>query len=299
MIRLLSTALPLLLLFACAEPFSNAPFDDDRAYLAAAPRAVRLQLGGPGLAGPAAGGLIVAEPAEFYVYTRTTMRHLNGTALRLLHDVDRLLESAPDTRSSEHREWAPAAHALDPLEHRFRMTRTDEGFDYTLTQRRRRSDAPFVPTLYGHFAPETGEGHLTVDLDAVGAVHGTALGGALYLEYHLDGDTTRLVMRFDGYDFGEGGLDATYRFERAPDGSGAFDFGGPGDEGDWIEIRTRWQVDGAGRADVYAGPYVVSECWDTEFAAIERTTTLGAPPAEPRCAFAEASRPESTRPDAP
>jgi hypothetical protein len=292
--------LPLLLL-ACGEPFSNATFEADLDYLQAAPTAAQIRLGGP--SADLSGVFIVTEPAEFYVYTRQAMLSLNGTAFRLLRDVDRLLESAPTTRGADHRIWLPEAHPLDPLEHQFEMRRTEDGFDYVLSQRPHGAQSAHLPTLFGHVVPSLDggptTGHLTLDFDASARVTGTPTAGQLHVAYTFDGGTTHLELVFDGFDYGAGPLDAVYRFERTPDGAGWFDYGAPTEDLDWVDVRARWTPTGAGRVDLRAidgeTSAHLSECWGTDFGSAWTKFGIQETGDRDACAFPEASWPESTQ----
>ncbi len=269
---------PLLLLLtaACGDDFSNAPLEDDARFLAAAPSATVVRIGGPAGVSPAlAATLIVAEPAELYVLTRQVSLSLNGVAFDLLHAVDRIVEHPPTVRDADARVWAPAPHPLDPLDTVFTMTRADGAFDYVLEQRRRGDGGPYAAPLTGAFRPTadpaTGAGTLTLDLDATHGLGQSVARGGLTVDYAQGPDGLRLDLTFEGFatDPAMAPLDTTYTYRETPDGQGTLDFAFPTDDGQPVAVRSRWRADGAGRADalVRQGDAVVevSECWGPDF----------------------------------
>ncbi|MCB9525807.1 MAG: hypothetical protein H6702_20890 [Myxococcales bacterium] len=288
-----------LALPGCGDEFSNAAFEEDARYLAAAPSAQVLRIGGPAAASAtAATGLIVAEPAELYVLTRQISLALNGLAFGLVHAVDRVVEQPPTERTPRGRAWAPAPHPLDPQVSRFAMTREGDGYTYALTQAPRGDLGAPVTVLDGQFTPAgggagpgEGAGELRVDLDAARAV-GQGWGqGDLTVTYTVRDHQVSLALSFRQADLGLGPMpeDAIYRFRRAPDGAGVFDFAFYDEAGQLARLRSRWDATGAGRADAViiqnGRPLAVSECWDTTFARVYGRAGLFREGDEATCAF--------------
>ncbi|MCA9559689.1 MAG: hypothetical protein H6704_30105 [Myxococcales bacterium] len=293
--------LPLLLLLAtgCGDDFTNAPLEDDARFLAAAPSATVVRIGGPTGPSPAlATTLIVAEPADLYVLTRQVSLSLNGAAFDLLHAVDRIVEHPPTVRDADGRVWAPAPHPLDPLDTVFTMTRADGAFDYVLEQRRRGDDGPYAATLSGRFTPTadpaTGAGTLTLDLDAAHGLGTSVARGRLTVDYAQGPDGLRLDLAFDGFtaDPAQAPLDTTYAYRETPAGQGTLDFAFPTDDGQRVAVRSRWRADGAGRADALVaqgGTTVeVSECWGPDFGKVYGRAGQRAEGDVTACAFPDA-----------
>ncbi len=264
-------------LAGCGDDFSNRLFEDDARFLAAAPAAQTLRIGGPVQGeGFAATALIVEEPAELYVLTRQVTLSLNGLAFGLLHAVDRLVEQVPTTRTADGRTWTLPPHPLDPLDTTFEMQRAGGRYTYALRQGRRDRDAAPLTVLSGHFEPRAdgaaGTGQLTFDLDAARRLGASWGEGLVQVDYTLGDGRTELAIRLEGVRFADQPVpvDTTYRFERGPDGAGTFDFAFPLEEDGWVIMRSRWDATGAGRADALrpreGGDRRISECWDRQFA---------------------------------
>lgn len=278
-----------LLVVGCGDEFSNAPLEADRDFLQAAPSAARLRLS----VGAADGTLrqaLVEAPAEFYVFTRQTVLGLNALGFNLLRDVDRLVAAPPTVRGADRRVWETPAQGLEPHAARFAMTRADADFDFELAQ-------DDTTTLTGAFSPATGTGALTFDLDAVAKVTGSPAQGQLRVDYALAGRAVDLAIAFDGFaPTGAEPTDAAYHFQRDEDGAGTFDFAFRAGDGRLVEVRSRWQPDGAGRADARVtgegDAAVISECWGEDFAQVYYRSDEGSAGDVRDCAFRDVSLPE-------
>ena len=299
----------------CGAEFSNAPFEQDARFVDAIPRAAELRLSAP--VGQIGVRALAAEPAELYVFTRTTTLNINRSVFDQLREIDRLLGNPPSERTDDRRVWGPFRHPLDPHESRLVTKRVDDGFEWALGFRPKDSDDGFDEPIVGSFAPEggprSGHGRVTFDLDASRAFGGAG-EGVVDVEYDKKDGELDLVLTFTGYrpNPSAARLDTQYAFRRGPDGSGAFEYAFFGDEDAVVEVRSRWQSDGAGRADARVSglpdtplTIIVSECWGSLFGRVFYTQTLedgaslGQEDGDPdACVFGEVELPSRIEPPA-
>lgn len=279
--------IPILLLLGCGEEFSNATFEEDGQFVAAAPSASRLRLA----IGAQDGVVRQAQSTQvgmLYEFTRTTVLNLNRTGFDILRDVDRLVVDQPTERAPGFRAWATPAGGLQPYATRFEMRRADQAFDYVLRQ-----DA--MPTIQGNFDPIQRAGALTVDVAASARLQGTADTGKLHVDYAQDGRTVDLAMQFEGFREGGALRDSAYRFRRRADESGTIDFVHHAEDS-VFEVRSRWLPTGAGRADARFTrgdqTVVIAECWGENFVPVY-TVNMGEESGDiTACAFPRASLPD-------
>jgi len=147
--------------------------------------------------------------------------------------------------------------------------------------------------------PRQGGGSLTFDLDASAQLSRTPARGLVVVDYELAPGRAELALRLVGFseEPGEAPKDAAFDYRRSPEG-GLFEFGFPSEEGGWVEVRSRWRPDGAGRADgrvLGEETLLFSECWDERFVRTWHTWTQA--PEEPAdapegCVFGELELPE-------
>jgi hypothetical protein len=275
---------------ACGEEFSNTTFDEDARFLAAAPRTQTLRLEGPAPSQAAQDGvaqvqmaLSLEDTAELYRFTRSTTLQLNRGVFALLRDVDHLVEVPPSERSEGRRQWGPFTHPLDPLESRFVMVRDGEGFAYALERRPNGSERDWGAVVAGRFDPDgsdgDGTGSLTFDLDMSSGLTGQPGRGLVEVQFERRGLERSVTMQFHDYapGGGEQSYDAVYFYRRDVAG-GEFEYAFVDEQGQLIEVRSRWRQDGAGRADarVHAErEFLVSECWGTDFGSAWRIIEPG------------------------
>ena len=259
------TAALTLLTAACEAELSNAPFQQDEAFLAAVPRREVLNLALPaaepdGVVEQALG----AETAELYRMTRDLTYGLDHALFGHLRDVEAIVEQPPSERTDRRRIWGPYRQPLLGLEHRFVMTREADGhFAYAFEQRRGYTE--FLPVVSGTYLD--GSGEVRFDLDALGG------RGRVDVTYAREDGAVDLVFEMNGYAGrpGEAPADATYLARREPDGAGEIEFGFLAADGATWEMHSRWRADGSGRADARITPpgalqaSLVAECWDADF----------------------------------
>ena len=273
---------------ACGEPFTNAIFEEDVAFLAAIPHTYELRISGP--ASDSTGGTVsqalATERSELYELTRRTALGIDHGVLRLLRDIDRIVDAPPTERDADRRVWGPFRHPLDPVESRFVMDRgAGDRFVYRLEQRvaeggeLKADDEPYTAVISGDYestgSVRHGTGTLTFDFDASARLTGGATQGRVEVDYEQRAEELSLTVRLFGFvdQAGAEPIDAAYAFVRSVDGVGDFEFAFVGESGERIEIRSRWRPTGTGRADgrvVWVnGPQtvtlVVTECWDELF----------------------------------
>ncbi|MEZ4235860.1 MAG: hypothetical protein R3F59_06795 [Myxococcota bacterium] len=192
------------------------------------------------------------------------------------------------------------------------LTDTEAGYDWAIElQADATDDDGWSPVLVGHVDPGAEESHskgwFAMDFDAIEAVGaGDGTTGGVACEYELleDGASARLAFG-DVSDDGSVPEDGAYRWEHTRGEGGLMDVAVAGDvteppngTTELLIVRSRWNGEGAGRADATvtggdlgALAYTESDCWDaghttTFFENNFELTSQGDPAS---CAFAEPS----------
>lgn len=291
----------LSLVPACGGEFTNDLFDEDARFLDAVPRTTELSLSAPAAEEDGTGtaqSALGPERATLYLITRRVTLDLDAHVVHRLRDVARLVAGPPTVREPARREWGPLSHPLDPLEARFVMEETARGeFDYAL-DKRAKGAADWTATITGSFdavgGARQGRGSLAVDLDAEAGLTAAPARGLATLDYELGDGEAHIGLRLERFarEPGEPRVDATYDYHRHPAG-GELGFAYEEAGGEQVEARSRWQADGAGRADGIWHARVdvaFSECWDAAFLRTFYDATPGGRPPEGDegdCVFAE------------
>ncbi len=301
LIALIAAALALT---ACGDEFSNAVFDDDARFVAAAPSRTQLRIGLGGVASGLPVALVdVSALAESYVTTRRVALDLNAVAFGILRDVDALVATPPAERARGRRVWLPPTSGLDPVTSRFEVSEDGAGgYTYTLGQRRRGDDdGAWQTVLQGAFSPDAGGGAglLVLDLSAAASPLTGGQRGRIHAGYVIDGAAATVDMAFEGVVLGKGEApsDAEFFYARDAAGAGTFDFETVDDELGPVALRSRWIATGAGRTDGriagVAGAALASECWGEDFTRVYAASAAGSVGDVSACAFADASAPGS------
>jgi hypothetical protein len=263
----------------------------------------------------------VGQLADYYALTRTVTRDLNAGAAWVLLLVHTVVQFPATSVDGDVYTWGPwTGSALDPAEWKLVVTANgDDTYDWELAGRNKTTpEDGFLAVISGHAVPgdepHRGTGDFTIDFDAgerVNPIDNTPDTGRIEVAYDLEnsGDTAASVtMHAEGIDsFGDPAT-FDYAYGENRDGSGDFQFdfvadvdedGGAAEDG---VIRSRWESDGAGRADVRlsAGDlddFVVeaSECWDEQFRRTYYTDSAEFLPTEgdvAACVFTEADLPD-------
>ena len=262
----------------------------------------------------------LGDTAEFYRLTRQLSEDLNGGAGWVLVLVHTVVQYPPTKVEGNVYTWGPHSDALDPAEWRLTVIENDDAtYDWSLDARSKIAEgAEFLTIIDGNATPGAeehhGHGSFRIDFDAAESVDpdGNDAQGKLAVEYNLGdkaGQPIAISMHAEVADpSGTPGEIASfdYKYDEQPDGSGALQFGLHGDVDnngslEDMRVHSRWQANGAGRADVTGtsgslGEIQIqaSECWDTRFARVYYTDSANwqAPEGtQEACTFAEAAYP--------
>ena len=265
----------------------------------------------------------LGELAEAYLWTRDTTELFNTGAAWVLVVVHTVVTEIPPTETNGNTAvWGPHSEALDPAEWRLTVTELADGtYDWALDGRNKGTqDAPFLTIISGSATPgaeNRGTGSFLMDFEAIRTVdpiNDSDAHGTIEVSYDLENrDSTQasLDMHIDTYKLDPNGAQipivADYHYGENADGSGDFVFSFVGNidddtsEFEDARIRSRWAVDGAGRADVSAtggdlgtDTATFSQCWSNatapQFASVfedfEVNDGGGAVGDEADCAFA-------------
>jgi hypothetical protein len=264
----------------------------------------------------------LGQLADWYVITRQVTRELNAGAGWVLLVVHVIVQFPPTTVDGNVYTWGPHSEALDPAEWRLIVTANADGtYDWQFEGRSKITpEDGFLDLITGHAVPgrdpHRGSGSFLLDFDngeRVNPIENDARG-TVSVTYDLenrDGSAATLDMIIDSVQADENGGEQDVHFEYGyaenRDGSGDFQFvihGDVDDGGSAFEdagIRSRWQSDGQGRADIQVqagdlGALVVtaSECWDAGFGRVYYSDNQQWQPTEgveSDCAFAAALLP--------
>ncbi len=286
-----------LLAAGCGDELSNAVFDDDARFLAAVPRAAFLRVGGADEDGVRRAALSEEGLAPYYVATRRATLDLDRAIVGHLRQVEALVAEGPAVRDGDRRVWGPFRHALDPLESRFVVDRTDDDtYAYALEMATVGTEdrAATITGAWTGEAPGEGRGEIVFDLDALARLTGSASRGRLEAAYARRGDES--IVWLELVDFAEAPdaprRDLSAAWRRHP-GGGELEFGYT-DRDTLVGVRSRWRSDGAGRADARAEadpPVDVTECWDASFRLVYAAVGARSEGDPATCAFAERELP--------
>lgn len=282
--RLLAAACLLILAAACGVD----PADTFRQGLPTT-GAVKLSVPGQGQGLTAAGQRsdpLEGQKAEYYALTRGVSLNVNGATAAVLTLVEKIVRNPPTSVQGNVAVWGPHTDPLSPVTWRLTVKRTAPNEHSYILEGRGKSegDAAFRGVLSGtHLSTgaELGRGSFLIDFDAAQTLpeHGADVGAAQvdYSRLAANSEVT-VTATFNGVRDGDSGqrVNATYRYASQPGQGGSLDFtlnkdavGGPAIEA--LSIRSRWNVNGAGRADVrgvggdLTTPATVTECWDDGF----------------------------------
>lgn len=290
-------------LVACVKQ-EDAPSDLKRAI----PTADQVKIELPGGAERTVGQL-----AEWYVATRNVTRTFNGGAGWVLVLIHTIVQFPVTSVSGDTYTWGPWSGALDPAEYRLDVRDKGDGtYEYQLSGRSKTEPgAQFEVIIDGTSDPRAGHlqgnGQFLIDLDASKRVNPIDADpdarGTIDVRYDLA--ARHLDMTIMSTDANNQPVLADYAYNRTLDGGGDMVFSVEGDAGgtsaqENIVLRSRWQADGAGRADgrLSGGDLATgaeaSECWSTSFRRTYYTDSVDFEPTEgdvADCAFGTADLP--------
>ncbi len=229
----------------------------------------------------------IGDIAPWYVATRDVTRTLNGGTGWVLILVHTIVQFPVTSVSGNTATWGPWSDALDPAEYKLEVAEQANGsYDYALSGRNKTvAGASFEVVISGNALPGAadgqGTGNFAIDFDAAERVNPIDNDAAGQVEVVYDLAARQLDMGIDGVEDRAGvptPVHFDYAYAEAADGAGDMVFAihaDSEDEGALAEdavIRSRWQADGAGRADLRIsggdlGAVVgtASECWGTDF----------------------------------
>jgi len=266
----------------------------------------------------------VGDVAEYYKITRNISRGLNGGAAWVLLVVHTIVQFPPTTVDGNTYTWGPWGKALDPADYRLVVTDLADGtYDWSLEGDSRLDNTENWEVVVSGNAvpgaePYRGSGVFMIDFDASMRVNPIDSDennkGTVEVAYDLenrDGTAATLDIGIDTRQPDETGVEAPARFDyhyaENADSSGDLSFGIHGDLDDNASqfedalIRSRWTVNGDGRADVRVSGgdlndlvVTASECWDTTFRRVFYADSQNWQPIEgdpSACAFADQDLP--------
>jgi hypothetical protein len=237
----------------------------------------------------------------------------NGGSAWVLVLIHTIVQFPVTSVSGDTYTWGPWSGALDPAEYKLEVHDVGDGtYTYQLSGRNKTTPgSDFEVVIDGSADPRPGEllgnGRFLVDLDAskrVNPIDATPNDrGQIDVAYDLAARHLDLgIMSTDAE--GQPVL-ADYSYNRALDGGGDMVFDVEGDAGgttlnEKITLRSRWQPDGAGRADArlaggdLADGATAAECWDTTFRRVYYADSVNFAPTEgdvSACAYGTADLP--------
>lgn len=261
----------------------------------------------------------LGEMATFYTFTRQVSRDLNGGAAWTLILVRTIVSFPVTSIEGDTYIWGPWHEALSPSQYRLTVIQNSAGaYAWSLEGRRvADGDAAAYESVIAGVAepgrPHRGAGTIVMDFDTAERLDpaGNDGEGRLEVEYDLETDPASIGMDYTRTAVGGGGAPAEatahYEYREASSGAGDFVFAIHGDLDDTgsaaedAQVRSRWLPTGAGRADIRisagdlgAQVLIGSECWDSSFARVYWSDSLGWAPTEgdaAACAFDQAAMP--------
>lgn len=276
----------------CHDPYSNQLFEDDALFIAAIPDEERVTARVPASADTRAfasggDGDAVGQIALYPLWTWQTAAGTNEFIFALLYLVEAITDQPISEREDDLRLWGPyptdSGHEVS-----FEMVRDGVRFDYALLWDTASASglAPFTGSFVAGEIPREGIGEFMFDFELYEQLEPGVMEvteGQLYVEHDNTGGQVLLDIEIVDA-FGpalEEPVNSRNAFYLDPDGTGWFEFAGlynvEGTDAaheELFEVRTRWQADGAGRADARASggdlealelEFRSSECWDSSF----------------------------------
>lgn len=262
---------------------------------------------------PESNARAVGDLAEWYVATRNVTRTFNGGSAWVLILVHAIVQYPVTTVNGDTYTWGPWSDALDPAEYKLDVVDNLDGtYSYKLSGRSKTEALSQFEVVIDGFADprlgdDKGNGSFTLDFDAGRRVNpidadpnarGSITAGYDFSARHLD-------LAIDSTDDNGDPVIANYEYNRTLDGGGDMVFDVNGDAGgtsaqEHITLRSRWQSNGAGRADArltggdLTSAAIASECWSTSFRRTYYTDNVNFAPTEGAvadCAFGTADLP--------
>lgn len=233
--------------------------------------------------------------AKYYGLTREVRKGVNVVTNAVLGSVWIIVNTQPTSISRNEAIWGPYTDSLSPVTYRFRVDRVgDKEYDYALEGRPKDSqrDADYRAVLdgrgWGSDSPKHGDGYFTLDLDTLRELdpfdHQDD-SGTVKITHDLPQDiTTKLSpVRTVTAEVKPTATQVWWNVTSVQnqDGTGDMVVKAHDDIDDShatkledIQIESRWNGDGAGRADITLSggdipaadsPVTAVECWGADF----------------------------------
>jgi hypothetical protein len=230
--------------------------------------------------------------SEYWALTLGVTSVLNGGAAFVGVLVKTVVSFPPTAIAGDVAVWGPFSGALDPISWKVTVTRVgDHKFQYVFEGQSKINPGPFVTVLAGtHTAALDdqgdpiegfGSGSFTLDWDQrqkLPAANPNEVGTATYNYARLPGADGTIDAKFHQIKDKDNGklVDVDYAYVHHAGGSGSMDFSYDaaaqlGMADGRATVRSRWQPNGAGRADAkltsstLGTPATASECWNNTF----------------------------------
>ncbi|MBX5483762.1 MAG: hypothetical protein IRZ16_18210 [Myxococcaceae bacterium] len=234
------------------------------------------------------------DHSSFYDITRGVTLGVNTGVGFVLGLVKTIADHHPTSTTADTAVWGPYTEDLSPNTWKFTVTAVGQDYNYKLEGKPKTAgDSAYVTVLSGTHTPALdqngnaiegfGAGTFTLDWDAAKTLpeHDNNVGKAVvqYSRPDATSDVTITVGFNQVRDDATGNLvDANYTYAKHPGQGGSFEFSTNKnlDEAhsaliEHLTIKSRWNPDGAGRADVKAtggdltSEATANECWDSNF----------------------------------
>jgi hypothetical protein len=253
---------------------------------------------------------LLGQLADSYKLTRDITGMVNGATASVLTLVKTITEFPPSSVAADVAVWGPYSEPLRQNTWRLTVNRVSAGvFDYVFDAKPRgTADSMFLTVLSGHHTvanpgahrranlPAYGQGDFTLDWDKAQKLpeHDDNVGKATFT-YSRPSPTSDVTIsaRFTQVRDEDTGMliDAQYVYGASPGMGGNFSFTLSKDAIattaalETMTVRSRWQEDGAGRADIKvvggdlgAAEATANECWgagDLGFLSVYQTNSYG------------------------
>lgn len=234
---------------------------------------------------------VEGQVSDFYKLTRGATVIINGGTGAVLSLLKRITSTTPSSLKDSVAVWGPHTEALSPNTWRLTVTRTSpDHYSYVLEGKPKSADdSAYVAVLSGTHVnagqENDGNGEFLLDWDAASTLpeHDNNVGTA-DVTYARDLNTHVITIsaEFTNVRDGDTGntISAQYGYSQTPGVGGTFDFSTNKNvdsdpsrsAAEHLSIRSRWNTDGAGRADVKVSggdlgtnQATGNECWDANF----------------------------------
>jgi hypothetical protein len=284
------------------------PKDDGSDFATGVPRASTVALSVPGsdskaLTLESGSYALLGETAEWYRTTRNVSVVVNAGAVAVGTLVKLITDYPPTSVTTDAAVWGPWQGPLDPIEWKVTVTRlAAHQYEYKFEGRNKHDQtAPYATVLSGtHTAgldaqglemESFGSGGFVLDWNARATLPQADknVGTATYTYDHIGpGAIVHIAAQFKQVkDDSQPSklVDVNYAFVQNPGAEGSMDFiynvpANATSAGGIAKVKSRWLWSGAGRSDVSLVPtnlaltYTVSECWDTSYLSVYKSTPL-------------------------